>query len=156
VIGVIGSYKIAKEILAKVENYVNNYLKLTFNSEKTSIVDFLKESFNFLGFTIHSPVSRKGNKPFETLIANGKTITRRKKTRPIVNMNIEKVLKKLANNGFIRKRVSHAEHNKLIYRGTFKGNLINLDHPDIIRFYNSVLRGILNYYSFAKNRSVLT
>jgi anaerobic ribonucleoside-triphosphate reductase len=107
-------YKIAKEIFAKVENYVNNYLNLTFNPEKTSIVDFLRESFNFLGFTIHPSIPRKRNKPFETIIANGKTIIRRKKTQPVINVNIEKMFKKLAKGGFIRKRVSHIEHNKLI------------------------------------------
>lgn len=67
-------------------------------------------------------------------------------------MDTEKVLKKLSTNGFIRKRTSHANHLELTYRGTFKGNLINLNHPDILKYYNSVVRGIQNYYRFAKNR----
>lgn len=98
-------------------------------------------------------MTKKGVKPLETLVNNEKSITRRKKVRPIINMDTEKVLKKLSNNGFIRKRVSHTKHNQLVYRGTFKGNLINFEHPDILKYYNSVLRGIQNYYSFAKNRA---
>jgi len=34
---------------------------------------------------------------------------------------------------------------------TFCGRLINLDHADIIRFYNQKIHGILNYYSFVDN-----
>lgn len=150
--GIIGSYTIAKEILEKVENFVNNHLKLMFNSKKTRIIDFYKDDFNFLGFTIKAPVSKKGIKPFETLNVKGKTITRRKKTRPIINMDTDKVLTKLVNNGFICKRTSHIRHNELVYRGTFKGNLVNHNHSDILIYYNSVLRGIQNYYTFAKNR----
>jgi hypothetical protein len=66
-------------------------------------------------------------------------------------MDYDKVLKRLETNRFIRKRNSHAEHGKLIYKGTFKGNLINLDHADIIMYYNSVMRGIYNYYDFTSN-----
>lgn len=152
VVGVIGSYTLTKLILQKIEGFVNEQLKLTFNTSKTGIIDFSKDSFKFLGFNIKAPMSKKGIKPWETISMKGKTITRRKKTRAIVEMDTEKVLKKLANNGFIRKRTSHAKHIELMYRGTFKGNLINLNHPDILKYYNSVLRGIQNYYSFAKNR----
>lgn len=152
VVGVIGSYTLTKIILQKIEGFVNEQLKLTFNTSKTGIIDFSTGSFKFLGFNIKAPMSKKGIKPWETIRLKGKTITRRKKTRAIIDMDTEKVLKKLTNNGFIRKRTSHTKHTELTYRGTFKGNLINLDHSDILKYYNSVLRGIQNYYSFAKNR----
>lgn len=58
----------------------------------------------------------------------------------------------MENIGLIRKRVSHSNHDQLIHRGTFMGNLINLDHVDIINYYNSLLRGIYNYYNFVGNR----
>lgn len=154
VVGVIGSHTLAKTILKEIENFVKGSLRLTLNEDKTGITDFSnsKNNFNFLGFNIKAPMSKKGIKPMETICLNGKTITRRKKTRVIIEMDTEKVLKKLANNGFIRKRTSHTKHNELEYRGAFKGNLVNLDHPDVLKYYNSVLRGIQNYYSFAKNR----
>lgn len=92
-------------------------------------------------------------KPIENITLNEKIIMRRKKIRIRISMDLAKVLKKLEANGFIKKRTSHDNHDKLEYRGTFKGNLINLDHADIIRYYNSVVRGIFNYYNFADNRA---
>lgn len=152
VIGIIGSHTLAKTILKKVEEFVNNTLKLKFNPEKTSIIDFSKNSFNFLGYSIRTPLSKKGRKPIETIIVNDKAITRRKKVRTVINMDTDKVLKKLKNNGFIRMRTSHTRHKEMMYRGKFKGNLINLDHPDILKYYNSVVREVQNYYRFSKNR----
>lgn len=29
--------------------------------------------------------------------------------------------------------------------------MINLDHADIVKYYNAVVRGIMNYYSFVDN-----
>lgn len=155
VVGVEGSYKIAKEVLQKIEAFVNSKLKLKFNPDKTSISKFVEKPFKFLGYSIRAPLMKGGVKPFETIVVNGKSIIRRKKVRINIEMDTAKVLKKLANNGFIRKRTSHAMHKELEYRGTFKGNLINLDHPDVLRYYNSVVRGIQNYYSFAINRSAI-
>lgn len=155
VVGVEGSYKLTKEILSKIEAFVNNELKLKFNADKTSISKFADKPFKFLGYIIRAPLARRGIKPMETIVVNGNRITRRKKVRIIIGMDVAKVLKKLANNGFIRKRTSHATHNEFEYRGTFKGNLVNLDHPDILKYYNSVLRGIQNYYSFARNRTAI-
>ena len=152
VIGIIGSHAIAKTTLGKVEEFVNNTLKLKFNPEKTSIIDFSKDPLNFLGYNIRTPISKKGKKPQETIVVNGKAITRRKKVRTNIKMDTDKVLKKLQNHGFIRMRTSHIKHKEMTYRGKFKGNLINLDHPDILKYYNSVVRGIQNHYRFSKNR----
>lgn len=152
VIGVIGSHTIAKAILERVEDFVNKTLKLKFNPDKTSIIDFSKHSFNFLGYNVRTPISKKGKKPLETIIVKGKAITRRKKVRTIIEMDTNKVLKRLKNSGFIRMRTYHRKHKEKIFRGKFKGNLINLDHPDILKYYNSVVRGIQNYYEFSKNR----
>lgn len=152
VISIEGSFNLAKTILSRVENYVNEELRLKFNPDKTSISKFSKQPFKFLGFSIDPPMSERGIKPSENIRINDKIIRRRKKVRIRINMDTHKVLKKLTANGFIRKRTSHSKHNELEYRGTFKGNLINLDHPDIIRYYNSVLRGVQNYYAFSRNR----
>lgn len=152
VIGVEGSYTLAKEILQKTEAFVNNELKLKFNPDKTSISKFMDQPFKFLGYSIRAPIRKQGVKPMESITLNNKVILRRKKVRPVIEMDTPKVLKKLENSGFIRKRVSHMKHNELQYRGTFKGNLINLEHPDILKYYNSVLRGIQNYYNFSRNR----
>lgn len=151
VLGIEGSHKLTKEILRKIENFVNNDLSLKFNPEKTGISKFTENSFKFLGYIVKAPLMKGGVKPFETIV-NNRAVIRRKKVRVNIEMDTTKVLKKLENNGFIRKRTSHTSHKELEYRGTFKGNLINLDHPDILRYYNSVIRGLQNYYSFSRNR----
>lgn len=150
--GIIGSHTIASRILERIKEFTEKNLKLFFNDNKTGIIDFNKSNLKFLGYQIKAPLSKKGTKPMETISLNGRTITRRKKIRIVIDMDTEKVLNKLVNNGFIRKRISHSNHEELEYRGTFKGNLINLDHADILKYYNSVLRGIQNYYNFARNR----
>lgn len=152
VISIEGSHKLAEIILNKVETFVNKELKLRFNPEKTSILKFIEQPFRFLGFVIKPSLSKRGIKPSENITVKDKVIQRRKRTRLRILMDTQKVLKKLAANGFIRKRISHLKHGEHEYRGTFKGNLINLDHPDILRYYNSVLRGVLNYYNFSRNR----
>lgn len=55
----------------------------------------------------------------------------------------------------VRKRTSHSDHKRLVFRGAFLGNMVNLDHADIIRYYNSIIRGIYNYYDFVGNREKL-
>jgi len=153
IIGVEGSYKIAQEILTKVSQFVNEELKLTFNPDKTGITKYSEKHVRFLGFNVRAPHLKGISKPLETINVGDRNILRRKKIRIRISMDLEKVLKRLQSNRFIRKRTSHKNHDQLMYRGTFKGNLINLDHPDIINYYNSVVRGIFNYYSFASNRT---
>ena len=51
-------------------------------------------------------------------------------------------------NGFFKKC-----NNKFV--PTYVGRCVNMDHEDILRYYNSVIRGILNYYSFANNHKSL-
>ena len=152
IIGIEGSHKIAKEILEKMEQFVNSELKLRFNPDKTGITNYSAKLVKFLGYTIRAPHFKGTKKPIETVRVNGKLLTRRKKIRIRIDMDTQKVIKKLLANGFIRKRTSHSNHNRLNLRGTFKGNLINLDHADIIMYYNAVVRGIFNYYNFVSNR----
>ena len=61
---------------------------------------------------------------------------------------IEDLFNKATINGFFKKKLGR-------FVPTYVGWLINLDHADIIRYYNSVIRGNLNYYSFANNRAHL-
>ena len=51
-------------------------------------------------------------------------------------------------NGFFKKKAGKFVPTKV-------GWLINLDHADILGYYNSVIRGILNFYSFVNNKKSL-
>jgi len=155
IVGVEGSHSLAVQILNDLQNFVESELELKFNPSKTGIVKFSEKSVKFLGYEIMSPQIKGITKAIETIKSKGKTITRRKKIRTRVNMDIKKVLKRLAEKKFIRLRTSHSDHKSMIYRGTFVGRLINMDHADIIKYYNSVIQGVYNYYDFVNNRGDL-
>lgn len=149
VIGVEGSYQIANTILAKVRTFISSSLSLKLNETKTGITKYSEKRVKFLGYNISAAHSKGILKPIESPYSD----KRRKKIR--IEMDTEKVLKRLEMNRFIRKRTSPKDGKTLIYRGTFKGNLINLDHGDIIQYYNSVIRGVYNYYCFTNNTQAL-
>jgi group II intron reverse transcriptase/maturase len=153
VIGVEGSYKIAKTILEKVRTFISSFLSLNLNDTKTGITKYSEKRVKFLGYNISAPHFKGNNKPIETISPDNsdKLISRRNKIRIRIDMDTEKVLKRLETNKFIRKRNAVLGGKSLEYRGTFKGNLINLDHADILKYYNSVIRGVHNYYSFVNN-----
>jgi hypothetical protein len=65
-------------------------------------------------------------------------------SRTVLKAPIKLLFEKATLNGFFKKR-----HSEFI--PTKVGRCVNLEHDDIIRYYNSVIRGILNYYSFANN-----
>lgn len=164
IIGVEGGHNIAESILVKVEEFINNQLGLKLNPDKTGITKYSEKPVSFLGYKMMAPHMKGIIKPIEILNLKFKSkeveqdsriIARRKKIRIRFNMDNEKVLKRLEMNRFIRKRTMHQDHKRLVYRGTFKGNLINLDHADIVRYYNAVMRGIYNYYNFTTNMDLL-
>jgi group II intron reverse transcriptase/maturase len=157
ILGVEGSYKTTKEILNKVRNFIENKLMLKLNEDKTRIVKYTENPVEFLGYTIMGPHLKGSFKPIESIKArnSNKYISRRKKIRIRIGMNYSKVINKLELEGFIRKRNSPKNQKKMVYRGTFKGNLINLDHGDILKYYNSKIRGLYNYYNFVSNMNKL-
>lgn len=156
-IGVEGSYKTAALILEKVQKFIKNQLGLELNPDKTGIVAYSIKPVKFLGYKLMAPHKKGIEKPIESIKRKSSSsdeysnVTRRKKIRIRIHMDYMKALKKLELNRFIRKRVSHKDHSRRIYRGTFKGNLINLNHADILLYYNSVMRGLYNYYNFTSN-----
>lgn len=155
IIGVEGNSQLAQSVLSEVKEFVEKELEISFNPEKTGITKYSEQSVQFLGYSMMAPHMRGTTKALEQIKSNGSTITRRKKIRIRINMDLKKVLSKLEAKGIIRKRISHANHQNLDYRGRFIGSLINMNHADIIRYFNSVIRGIHNYYDFVGNRKHL-
>jgi group II intron reverse transcriptase/maturase len=153
IVGVEGSLKTAKTLLARITQFVNEELGLEFNESKTAIVDITKNPIKFLGYKLMAPHIQGIEKPLETFRTKdgSRMITRRKKLRVRIAMDYDKVLKKLRNEGYVKMRNQTMRNQGTELRGTFKGNLINLDHADIISFYNSKIRGIYNYYNFVCN-----
>ena len=76
-------------------------------------------------------------------------ITKRSTLRLGVDAPIEKLIQKLIDNGYARRN----KESKVLAKGLT--HLVHLDHFEIIKYFNSRITGIVNYYSFTGNRSSL-
>ena len=147
VVGIVGSRKDTIEIRNKIEVFLKNELKLTLSSKKTSITHFSKDPLFFLGTYIKGAWGRE--KRIITIKKKGGVSKKVKMTSRVVLMApIKSIFEKATSNGFFKKR--HGE-----FVPTFVGRCINLDHQDILRYYNFIIHGVLNYYSFVNNRKSL-
>jgi group II intron reverse transcriptase/maturase len=142
VVGVIGPRCLAEEIRAEVATFLKVELKLHLNMEKTHIRHANSQEITFLGVQI----SGTGNRNSEVVKASnckGKRQYKRRRTRG--NMTLKapmgEIVARLHQKGF-RQKDGYPE-SKVCWTV--------LDDADIIRRYNTVLNGILNYYSFANN-----
>lgn len=134
----IGSLSNTYELRRKIKDFLQNKLGLKLNLEKTSICN-TKKGFDFLGANISrkAQVIRK--------IAGTAGIRRRCSRRLYVAAPLTKIISKFKVNGFVKQ--NHL--GTTIARG--RRDLVNHTHYDILNFYNSRIRGILNFYSFASN-----
>jgi hypothetical protein len=147
IMGVTGTHKETKLILSKVRNFLSEELKLDLSLQKTSIVNFKKKTIHFLGTDIYG-ISRV-EKPMRTVKHRTWKTSIKVRVTPRVGMHapIRKLLARLHANKFLKR-------NKFgIYKPTALRRMVNMDHADILGYYNSVSRGLLNYYSFVDNYS---
>ena len=146
VIGVVGSREDTADIKKKVKRFLEENLKLILNDEKSLITHFSKTPISFLGTLI------QGNWETEKRVklVKKKGVSRKVRVtgRPVLKAPIRELFEKATVNGFFKKKAGKFVPTKV-------GWLINLDHADILGYYNSVIRGILNFYSFANNRKSL-
>jgi len=96
VVLVIGSHKDALEIRSKIKNFIARECGLTLNLEKTAITNIQKSSFHFLGADCSRAVMTKNH-----VVKRGK-ITVRATTRLRVNIDLQKVYKKLISSGLAK------------------------------------------------------
>lgn len=156
IIGIEGPKSLAYDLREIIKFHLEK-MGLTLNIEKTKITDWTEEPITFLGFKIKS--MEDNEKAHEVIYDKNlnRKISRRKKVRLSFEFDYHKVLKKLSDSNIIRLRVRQKSNDKddLIHRGRFRGNLIHLDHPDIINYYNTIIRGIYNYYCICRNHNQL-
>jgi hypothetical protein len=146
VVGVIGSHEETVEIENKIRKFLKNELKLTLSPEKTVITHFSKKYITFLGTLIKGTWEREK----KLTIVKRKEVNRKERvtSRTVLKAPIKLLFEKATLNGFFKKRNQEFVPTKV-------GRCINLEHEDILRYYNSVIRGILNYYSIANNHKSL-
>lgn len=148
VIGIIGSRNECVKIREDLGNFLTEKLSLKLSLTKTAISNFNKEGIFFLGTQI------KGNRETEKLV---KTIERGKerkfKARVTSRTRMFAPLKKLLQKGIDNNMFKRLQSGKVV--PTALKRMVNYDHSDVIRFFNSKIRGILNYYSFVDNAKSL-
>jgi hypothetical protein len=147
IIGIIGTLEETRAILEKCRIFLSKELGLTMNMEKSKITHFPSGKIEFLGAIMKGSGHLKGS----FIIPFKRNNALRMFSAPLnfrIEIPMEKILNKLVTAGFFKKI-------KGKYQPTKVGRLINMDMPDILRYYNSIILGYLNYYTFADNRSSL-
>ena len=151
-IGVNGDKDLCMQLKEEISLFLSQELRLTLNSEKTKITSATTGRAKFLGCEIRVTKSRTRDQP-RSRRNLGHRIS--KKRVPVGNIMLlaplETLVNKLKNQGICR--VVDFRQRKII--PTRKTAWRNLELVDIVSKYGSVWRGILNYYSFADNRSQL-
>jgi hypothetical protein len=135
-IGIIGPRTVCVKVRKEIKNFLEDRLKLTLNVDKTKITHAIKESALFLGYNIHG--TQFNRRP--VTYGEGKTLKRRS-PRPIMDAPMDRIVKRLYENGYCRKNGNP----------TRNGKFINHTLPDLINHFRSVERGVLNYYGLASN-----
>ena len=149
VICMTGPRSMAVEVMERVKVFLEVELGLTLSIEKTKITKF-SDGIYFLGTTITNRAVYE--KPIKRMSAgNAKGHKVRVTPRLSFHFPVAAYMRKLVARGFMKWTSNH--ENRI--RATAMRSLVNLDHGDIIRLYNSVSRGILNYYSFVDNHKSL-
>lgn len=146
VIGIIGSRKDCTDIHVRFKDFLDKHLLLMLDLKKPQIFHFNKRGIFFLGTFI------KGNQEKEKVVRsvkkNNKTIKMRTTSRTRFTAPLVQILEKAKKNGFYK-----CKQGKFL--PTACRRLVNMDHSDILSFYNQKIHGILDYYSFVDNKKSL-
>lgn len=83
------------------------------------------------------------------LVGHGQGRKARGIARTLVSAPIDKILEKLKKANFIRQN----HKGKYLPRGYTP--MMNLSHHEVVTFFSAKIRGVINFYKFAANRSSL-
>ena len=138
VILITGTHREASILKRRVKDYLKLNTGLELSDEKTAITP-TRLPFKFLG----ASCKRAYGSLKQTKIRGG--ISKRTVPRMRLDIPTRDLMNKYIKNGFC----SGAD------RPRARRDLTNLDHNDIIMFYNSTISGLVEFYDFARNYSAL-
>lgn len=143
IIGVKGSHSLAQDVKKEVETFLLKELNLELSQEKTAITHLPTSQAFFLGTIIR----RHHQRYMQGLTRkSGPRRVRGSNTRILLESPINKIVERLKDQGYAHKDDGKPKAvTKWIY----------MKPEEIILRYSSVIRGYLNYYSFANNRNML-
>lgn len=145
-IGIMGPFSLPKSVLNRITIFLKNELQLELYPQKSNIVPFNK-SINFLDTTI-----RGGYFEIKSIKLADKGNGEGIKVRITPRINFHAPIRSLFEKLVIKKFFKWKCQRKLSASPTARKNLINLDHCNIIQYYNNVINGLINYHHFADNR----
>jgi len=129
-ISVIGSHQVTEKIKDRVSKFLKDELALKIQAK---ITPASREKAFFLGTYIQCRQSNAAAM-----------------CRIVLEAPMDKLIEKLIRRDFI---YWNSRGNRLHTKAPT--GLVNFEHEDIILYYNTIISGILNYYSFAHNRGNL-
>jgi hypothetical protein len=142
VIGVKGPKSLAETIRGEVKRFLQQELHLELNKHKTTITHLPTGRAFFLG-TIIRRHSLKYSLGLTKKV--GKQLVRRANVRVLLECPVNRIIERLGEQGYKHADGKPKAMTKWIY----------MRPEEIILRYNAVIRGYLNYYSFANNRNML-
>lgn len=146
VILVCGSFQDAKDIRDFVSQKLNS-LGIKLHKEKTKISNIGKDKCRFLGIDFFiRRTTLEYKKPTRLVKKGSNVIKQRFSLRIILHAPIKELLQKLVIHKFVKRNC----FGEFVPVG--RSNCVTLTHPQILNYYNSKIRGILNYYSCCHNR----
>jgi group II intron reverse transcriptase/maturase len=148
VICITGPRQMAVSIMEQVRVFLQDVLGLELNQSKTLITKF-SDGISFLGAKISN--REVGEKPIKLMVSGpAKGLKVRVSPRLSFHAPMSKLLDRLVLRGYFRWSETQGRAVPTALR-----SLVNMDHRSILLLYNSVIRGILNFYCFADNRKSL-
>lgn len=128
-------------LMHDIKTFINDDLKMELSQQE--IISFRHSKTKFLGFYIKGTPYNK-----RPLTINTKGVRTRVTPRPLILLPTDRIYLKLFNIGFIRYKDN-------VLKPTSLRSLIHHPLYNIVEYYNSIYRGIANYYRVCSNRSLL-
>jgi|JI8StandDraft_2_1071088.scaffolds.fasta_scaffold03265_6 group II intron reverse transcriptase/maturase len=148
ILGYVGTKKNANEIYEVIQNFLKEKLLFNCNKSKTEVVHSSVHT-KYLGTLIcWVPGYRKREKDHKSLISRSTVISL---NRPSLTAPIKDIFERFIEKGYGVRRKS----NKKLVRATSFRQITAQDTDTIVKRFNSIINGILNYYSFVNRRSDL-
>lgn len=143
IVGVIGPRHLTETIRDEIQHFLKEHLKLELSQEKTRITHAKTEEAVFLGARLSVGKARRAQAEIKTQRSAGGRSFKRRVTGwiPILKAPTTQLVQRLHQRGFCDTSGFPISQKKWVL----------LDADQIMRLYNSILRGLLNYYRFVDN-----
>lgn len=141
VLGIAGTLKETEDIKLKVSDWLNSHLKLSLSEEKTHVTNIRKNFVHFLGFRILLRSQYRFTKIMwvinRTKSGTTRSLRRTTSSKFFVAPDHERIFRKIRTSGFVKGADLYP---------IGKRPWAALDEFQIVQKYDSIMRGIVNFY----------